>query len=86
MIREQDDTEVIRRAEEAQRLLENRLLWELIGNLEAEQVSNWSGTAPSEGEDREHCWHRLKAIQDIRDALQNELDALAKAKRRAGRS
>ena len=81
-----DDPEV--RANEAQRLLDNPLLTEIMDALESEAVKQWKTTSVDQVAIREDLFQLVKANQRIRAALQSAVDngAIVAARNAASQS
>ena len=78
--------DAVARAEQAQRLLDDPLLTELLDSIEAAAITAWSSTAIDAVEHREMAYHSLKASRRVRDTLKGVVDNGLVAASRAVRS
>lgn len=64
-----DRDEAIRRAREAERLLEEPLLVEVLAGLEAEAIRAWRFSDPADTAARETAYHNIAAVERLKKAL-----------------
>lgn len=66
------DTEV--RSRDAQQLLENPLLAEILDQVREEAIQAWIGTGLADVQKREMAWTLVKAQGRIREVIQTAID------------
>lgn len=62
------------RMAEAQRLLTDPLLVEMLDKIEADAIADWTGTRMDAVEQRELAYQNYKASRRVRDALKSVVD------------
>lgn len=63
-----DREEKARRAKE---LLDDPVLSEALDTIRGVHTSRWASTSPEDTQGREICWHRLKAVDDLREEIRS---------------
>lgn len=69
-----DRDEVIRRAADARRLLDEPLLVEVLGGLEAEAIKAWRFSDPKDHATREIAYSDIAAVERLKKALRSLAD------------
>jgi hypothetical protein len=61
---------------EASALLKNGLLWEIIGEQLTRHISAWRASEATE--QRESLWHQVRALEVLRERIENECRRLCR--------
>jgi hypothetical protein len=61
--------EIVRRGEEAERLLNHDLLKEAFDGVAAQITNQWATTSPAEVQAREKLYLKLQVVQEVREHL-----------------
>jgi hypothetical protein len=62
------------RAKDAQQLLENPLLTEVLDEIQGSATESWVKTRPDDTHERERLWMRVQAVVRLREELKNIVD------------
>ena len=57
--------------QDAQNFASSEAVKELLNRLEAKYIEDWKATVPIGTETREFCFHMVKAIQALREEINN---------------
>lgn len=59
------------RSKRAKALLEDPILAEILQSLADRAIAEWTNSNSTDAAVRDHAWHRVKAIQSLRDELES---------------